>query len=103
MKGGVALRAAEVVVGEQDLPEEVRPRERLLAGGAAQLSALELVALVIGSAGLLPARVAAERILARHGSLPELSRVTPTELARVLGDARGARLAAALELGRRAS
>lgn len=84
------------------LPLETRPRERLLAAGAVGLGEVELLALVLGTAGPKPASRAAEALLARHGPLPELARVSPQELSRQLGPARAARLSAALELGRRA-
>ena len=79
-----------------------RPRERLLAAGAAMLPDAELIGLVLGCAGPEPAHAAALRLLGRHGSLPELSRMSPSELSRAIGAARSARLSAALELGRRA-
>lgn len=85
------------------LPPETRPRERLLDAGSADLSEIELLSVVLGSAGPVPAVRAAESLLAGHGSLPELARLAPAELARSgVGKARAARLAAALELGRRA-
>lgn len=87
----------------RELPPDTRPRERLLGAGSAQLSEIELLALVLGSAGRVPALRAAECLLARHGSLPELARLAPAELARNgVGAARAARLVAAFELGRRA-
>ena len=83
------------------LPFELRPRERLLASGPDRLGEVELVALVLGSAGRRPAVRVAEEVLAHHGSVAELARSSATELARRVGPARAARLAAALELGRR--
>src|SRR5690606_24724604 len=84
------------------LPPATLPRERLLDAGTAQLSEVELLAIVLGSAGRIPAMRAAEDLLARHGSLPELARLAPAELARAgVGPVRAARLAASLELGRR--
>lgn len=91
------------IVSPLHLPERARPRERLLEAGAAQLSEVELLALVLGTAGPLGAIRAAESLLARFGSLPELARCSAAELARDgVGKARAARLLAALELGRRA-
>ena len=103
-------RASAVRVGEEALalvatrlPTGVRPRERLLeSGSSAQLSEVELLAIVLGSAGPVPAVRAAEGLLGRFGSLPELARCAPGELAAGgVGKARAARVAAALELGRR--
>jgi DNA repair protein RadC len=101
------IRVAEACIAAAEfsirrLPPEARPRERLLDAGTAQLSEVELLAIVLGSAGRLPAMRAAEVLLGRHGSLPEIARLAPAELARSVGVARAARLAAALELGRRA-
>jgi DNA repair protein RadC len=102
-------RAAEAALDEMmsgrmaSLPPGARPRERLLDGGSAQLSELELLALVLGSAGTVPAVRAAERLLSHFGSLPELARGSVQELSVPgVGPARAARVAAALELGRRA-
>jgi DNA repair protein RadC len=102
-----ATRAAEAEVpggrAAGFLPEESRPRERLLDGGPDRLSEVELVALVLGSAGPTPALRTAEELLARFGGAGELARLPARELSRCgLGAARAARLAAALELGRRA-
>jgi DNA repair protein RadC len=101
-RSGVA-RAAEAAPGMGFLPAETRPRERLLEGGPDRLSEVELLALVLGSAGRLPAVRAAEDLLRRYGGPGELSRLPARELSRGgIGEARAARLAAALELGRRA-
>lgn len=80
-----------------------RPRERLLARGPAALSEAELLACVLGT-GVQgqDALALSESLLCRH---PEgaLGRLPVRELAveRGMGESRAARLAAALELGRR--
>lgn len=84
------------------LPTEMRPRERLLAYGAENLSESELLAVVLGTVGPTPAFVAATELLARFGGLPELARCATSELRRHVGPVRAARIQAALELGRRA-
>ena len=100
--GRVATREAAVLPINR-LPAEARPRERLLEVGSSQLSEVELLAIVLGTAGPVPAVRAAEGLLGLHGSLPELAGLPPAELPRGGGGrARAARLAAALELGRRA-
>ena len=85
----------------RDWPAHERPRERLLAGGPAQLSDAELLAIFLGS-GLRgqDAVATARELLARHGPLRRLLEHTPAELAKLhgLGPARACRLAAALEL-----
>jgi DNA repair protein RadC len=85
-------------------PTDDRPRERLLAAGAAALSEADLLALVVGSGSAgLPARTAALRLLAR-APLAALAWAPPEELAGPgIGPARAAALAAAFELGRRAA
>lgn len=88
-----------------DLPEKARPRERLEAGGPAALSDQELIALLLrtGARGRNAVDVAAD-LLSQSGSLLSLSMARVEELARVagLGEAKGACLVAAFELGRRA-
>lgn len=80
------------------------PRERICEQGAEVLSDEELVALLLGSGG--PGRSAAtlsRELLTRHQGLAGLARCTPGELLATpgVGPAKGACLAAALELGRR--
>ncbi len=78
-----------------------RPRERLLARGAAGLSDAELIAVCLGSgAAGENAVVLARRLLAEYGSLGALLHASPHRLlrSRGLGVARVARLKAVLEL-----
>ena len=86
-----------------DLPEQERPRERLWRQGAATLSTVELLALVLrqGSSGQSAVELAAA-LLAEHGSLAALASAAPEELARRpgMGPAKAAALLAALRLGR---
>jgi DNA repair protein RadC len=88
------------------LPESwVGPRERAVAVGVEMLGDAELVALVLGT-GLkgVPVALLAEMLLEEHGGLPGLARAGLGELAQRsgVGVAKGARLAASVELGRRA-
>ena len=80
-----------------------RPRERLFARGPGALGEAELLACVLGT-GLQgeDALSLAQSLLGRHPA-GALARLPASELAaeRGLGEARAARLAAALELGRR--
>jgi DNA repair protein RadC len=86
-----------------DLPEQERPRERLWRHGAAVLSTVELLALVLrqGRAGQSAVELAAA-LLAEHGSLAGLAAAAPEELAGRpgMGPAKAAALLAALRLGR---
>jgi DNA repair protein RadC len=90
----------------KDLPVSDRPRERLIARGAAELSNQELLAIVLRT-GLQNENVIAValRLLARFGGLSELGRASFGELCqeRGLGAAKAAQLLATLELGRRAA
>lgn len=82
------------------------PRERAVEVGVDSLGDAELVALVLGTgcAGL-PVSVLAAQLLEDHGGVGGLARAGLGELAdrSGVGPAKGSRLAAAIELGRRAS
>lgn len=85
----------------RDWPSSERPREKLLARGAAVLSDAELLALFLGSG--LPGQDAvttARGLLAEHGPLRRLLELPPDALTRLpgLGPARVSLLTAALEL-----
>lgn len=88
----------------QDWPEPERPREKLLAQGAAALSDAEVLALLLGSGQRGADAVAvARRLLADAGGLRGLLDQPAHRLARLpgLGIARACRLAAVVELGHR--
>ena len=81
-------------------------RERALEGGLEHLSAAELLAIVLGTG--TPGQSAldlAQRLLDRAGGIDGLTRSTPHGISelRGLGFAKATRIAAALELGRRAA
>lgn len=88
---------------EWPLPD--RPRERLRAAGAGALSARELVAILVGSGteGRSAVDVAGDLLQTSGGSLRRLATAPAAALERVsgVGPVVAARLAAALELGRR--
>lgn len=87
-----------------DIPENDRPRERLLRLGPQALSDAELLALFIntGTKGENALQIG-QRILRDYGSILDLSRLETAELTKIkaLGPAKAAKLAAAFELGRR--
>lgn len=89
-----------------DIPENDRPRERLLRLGPQALSDAELLALFIntGTKGENALQIG-QRLLRDHKSLRDLSRLEPAVLSKIkaLGPAKTAKLAAAFELGRRAT
>lgn len=88
----------------KELPEEERPREKLIHQSPRSLSDAELIAIIIGAG--TPAESAvqiAQRILKKTGDLKALSQMSVTELMEFqgIGSARAAQLKAALELARR--
>jgi len=85
-------------------PESERPREKLLSRGAHTLSDAELLALLIGSGtGGVTAVDVAKKMLIDHRDLARLAGISAQELIRLkgIGPARGARILAAFEMGRR--
>lgn len=89
-----------------DIPDDERPRERLMTLGADALSTTELLAILLrtGSQAENVLQLAA-RILASYGGLRGLARVSADELLdfKGLGKAKAAQILAALALGQRAS
>ncbi len=87
-----------------DLPEDDRPRERLIQTGARALRDAELLAILlrVGIKGENAVRMA-ERLLAQVGGLPGLQRAALSDLSALkgIGEAKAAQLLAAIELGRR--
>lgn len=89
----------------QDLPAELRPREKLLARGPAALADAELLALLLrtGTAGQGVLEMA-QALLARFGGLAGLMQASLADLKTVKGlggTAKRAELAAVLEIARR--
>ncbi len=89
-----------------DIPEEDRPRERLLSHGAKSLSNAELLGIFINTG--IPGENAVQighRLLRESGGLRQLSRRDVADLqgAKGLGPAKAAVLAAAFEIGQRAA
>ena len=82
-----------------------RPRERLLSLGPSALTAVELLAILLGTgtARADALSVAAELLSSAGGTLRQLARRPAASLAGVpgMGKAKGARIVAALELARR--
>ena len=88
-----------------DWPEDERPRERLLAQGAAALSDAELLAIFlrVGVRGKSAVDLA-RALIAHFGSLNRLFAATQNELVQIagMGPAKYAQLQAVLEISRRA-
>jgi DNA repair protein RadC len=89
----------------KDLPADQRPREKLLARGAAALADAELLALLLRTGfkgtGVL---VFAQNVLDQVGGFTGLLNTEPTALQRIkgLGPAKRAELLAVMEMARRA-
>jgi DNA repair protein RadC len=84
----------------------VGPRERAATVGVEQLGDTELVAIVLGTGSTgLPLTVLAAMLLEEHGAVSGLARAGMGELTQRagVGVAKGARIAAAVELGRRSA
>ncbi|MES2955275.1 MAG: DNA repair protein RadC [Pseudomonadota bacterium] len=89
----------------KDLPEDARPREKLLARGAGALSDAELLALLLRSG--LPGKNAlqmGQELVDSFGGVAGLLHTSADDLKRIkgLGPAKRAELVAVLELARRA-
>jgi len=89
----------------RETPAPDRPRERLFRLGAGALTTAELLAILLstGRAGVSATDVAATLLADGGPGLGQLARRPSAELARVggIGEAKAARVVAALELGRR--
>jgi DNA repair protein RadC len=99
-----APRTVEYRVGLKDLPESVRPRERLLHVGAEHLSPAELLAIILRTGGRSGNVLdLANRILADFKGLAGIDAASVPELRRHdgLGEVKAIELKAAFELGRR--
>lgn len=90
----------------KELPEDVRPRERLLADGPEALSAVELLAVLLrtGTSSMSALDLAAV-LLTKAGGLSGLAESSLEELCAVkgMGPVKVAQIRAAVELGRRLS
>lgn len=90
----------------QHLPVSERPRERLMRYGAESLSAVELIAILLGSGNKeTPVLQLSQEVLSNFGSLEKLADATVEELCQVkgIGPAKAIQLRAAFNLGVRLS
>ena len=89
----------------REWPVDERPRERLASLQADALATRELLAILIGAGSRARSSidVAVELLDSYDGSLRRLARADVAEITvvRGIGDARAARIVAAMELGRR--
>ena len=90
--------------GVRSLPEEDRPRERVLTGDLEERSTPEILAAILGTGGAgRSVLLLAHDLLGRFGGLKELAQAGADALLDVpgIGPAQAARLVAACEVGRR--
>lgn len=88
----------------KDLPEDIRPRERLLKEGAEVLSDIEILAILLRTGSRdATALDLASMIMSRFENLRRLLGATVEELGEIkgVGPAKACQIKAALELGRR--
>jgi DNA repair protein RadC len=88
----------------RDVPNEERPRERMLQFGAQVLSNAELLAILIRTGTVAESAVRlAERLLAESGTLRSLTDMSVDELVKIkgIGTAKALQVQAGIELGRR--
>lgn len=88
------------------IPEEERPRERLVRHGSESLSIAELIAIVLGSGTkTMPVLQLAQTLVSRFGGLQQLAEATIQELCQVkgIGQAKAIQLRAVFSLGLRLS
>lgn len=88
----------------KDLPQDERPRERLVAKGPQALSDAELLAILLRSGTSSESAVGlAQRLLTKFGDFRQLGNMTAEELRKVkgIGLAKAAEIKAAMEIARR--
>ena len=86
------------------MPEDIRPRERLLQKGATALNSSELLAILLGTGNKKETAIdMANRLLYRCGGLKALANISVEELNsfKGIGLAKSAQIKAAIELGHR--
>jgi DNA repair protein RadC len=88
----------------RDVPNEERPRERMMQFGAQALSNAELLAILIRTGTVAESAVRlAERVLAESGTLRSLTDMSVEQLVQIkgIGAAKALQIQAGIELGRR--
>ncbi len=90
----------------QNLPQEERPRERLMLFGAESLSTAELIAIILGNGSKdKPILQLAHEVVTRFGGLHQLAQATLSELLEIkgIGLTKAIQLQAVFNLGMRVS
>lgn len=96
------------MVGNQlmlrDVPEEERPRERMIRQGREHLSNVELIALLLRTGSMGESVMAlAQRVLSQTGGLKGIAHLSYHELTQIhgIGPAKAVQILAGIELGQR--
>ncbi|OGC52182.1 hypothetical protein A2982_01695 [candidate division WWE3 bacterium RIFCSPLOWO2_01_FULL_39_13] len=90
----------------KDLPENERPRERLMQMGASSLSLSEIIAIILGNGySGEPATSLAQKLVMKYGDANDIGKLTAQELLAVkgIGVAKACKIAVCFELARRLS
>lgn len=93
---------SEYSITIKDMPEPMRPREKLAARGETALSDRELLAIVLGSGTVnLSALDVANLLLVQYGGVRALKEISLEELTQIkgIGQAKAVSIKAAVELG----
>ena len=88
----------------KEMPEDQRPRERLIRLGSSSLSSAEILAIILRTGTDKETSLElAQKVLAQNGGLHYLAEASVEELGKIrgIGPAKGAQIKAAIELGRR--
>lgn len=100
------MESVEYRIKMKELPEEMRPREKMLKNGAEALTTAELLAVLLRTGtDSMSAVDLATFLLARSGGLLGLTERSAHELCEIrgIGPAKAAEIKAAVEIGRRLS
>lgn len=100
------MKPMQYGIGIKDLPENMRPREKLMAGGETSLDEAELLAIIIGHGTRnMSALDLARLLLVKHKGIRGLKELSLEELTQEkgIGTAKAVSIKAAVELGRRAA
>ncbi len=92
--------------GMKDMPEEMRPREKLMVKGEANLSETELLAIILGKGTReLSALELANVMMVKYRSMRKIKEASLEELIeeKGIGPAKAVAIKAAIEIGRRMS
>jgi len=89
----------------REMPNEEKPREKMMREGVEKLSTTELIAIILGSGtrGISALELASQVLLADKRGIRFLTECSPEEMAEIngMGTAKVCRLLAAVELGKR--